>query len=65
VRWQEVFAGADRTLLTDAQGNWTAGDEIKRKYWQEDPAVRRERLFPFLWGRTRGMEGPRHRAEGL
>ena len=50
VRWQEVFTGADATLLTDAGGNWTTTDELKQKYWNEDPAVRRELLFPFLWG---------------
>lgn len=49
VRWQEVFTGADPTLLTDAGGNWTAADELKHKYWSEDPAVRRKLLFPFLW----------------
>jgi hypothetical protein len=41
VRWQEVFTGADPTLLND--------DELKRKYWKDDPAVRRKLLFPFLW----------------
>ncbi len=50
VRWQEVFTGADPTLLTDAGGNWTATDELKHKYWNDDPAVRRKLLFPFLWG---------------
>jgi len=49
VRWQEVFTGADPLLLTDAGGNWTAEDELKSKYWNEDPRVRRRLLFPFLW----------------
>jgi hypothetical protein len=49
VRWQEVFTGVDPTLLTDAGGNWTAGDELKRKYWNDDPRIRRRLLFPFLW----------------
>ena len=49
VRWQEVFTGADPTLLTDAGGNWTAADELKHKYWNDDPRVRRRLLFPFLW----------------
>ncbi len=49
VRWQEVFTGADATLLTDAGGNWTAPEELKRKYWNDDPQVRRRLLFPFLW----------------
>jgi len=41
VRWQEVFTGADPILLND--------DESKRKYWNDDPTVRRKLLFPFLW----------------
>lgn len=56
VRWQEVFTGADPALLTDAGGNWTATDELKRKYWNDDPAVRRKLLFPFLWS-TVAKEG--------
>ena len=42
VRWQEVFTGADPTLLD--------GDDLKKKYWDDDPEVRRQKLFPFLWG---------------
>jgi hypothetical protein len=38
VRWQEVFTGVDSTLL-----------DHKHKYWNDDPAVRRKLLFPFLW----------------
>lgn len=49
VRWQEVFTGADPLLLTDAGGNWTPTDELKHKYWNDDPAARRKLLFPFLW----------------
>ena len=45
VRWQEVFTGADATLLTDAGGNWTAPEELKRKYWNDDPPVRRSCCF--------------------
>jgi hypothetical protein len=40
VRWQEVFTGADPTLLNDT---------LKKKYWDDDPLVRRRKLFPFLW----------------
>jgi hypothetical protein len=41
VRWQEIFTGADPGLLQ--------GDELKKKYWDDDPQVRRRKLFPFLW----------------
>ena len=41
VRWQEVFTGADPTLLNgDAGGSWTSADELKRKYWNDDPRVK-------------------------
>ncbi len=50
VRWQEVFTGADPTLLNgEAGGSWTSAAELKAKYWDDDPTVRRKRLFPFLW----------------
>jgi len=50
VRWQEVFTGADATLLNEeAGGSWATAEELKSKYWDEDPEVRRRRLFPFLW----------------
>jgi hypothetical protein len=50
VRWQEVFTGADPTLLNgEAGGSWETAEELKRKYWDDDPEVRRRRLFPFLW----------------
>ena len=50
VRWQEVFTGADPTLLNgEAGGSWTSAAELKKKYWDDDPEVRRRKLFPFLW----------------
>jgi len=56
VRWQEVFTGADPTLLNA---------ELKTKYWDDDPNVRRQKLFPFLWETvaTRGqIYGNQHKA---
>ena len=52
LRWQEVFEGADPLLLGDATagGSWTGAAELERRYGSADPAARRERLFPFLWG---------------
>src|SRR5215510_5256462 len=50
VRWQEVFTGADPTLLNgDAGGSWTSAEELKARYWDDNPDVRRRKLFPFLW----------------
>ncbi len=51
VRWQEVFTGADPLLLNGKEGgSWTPVAELKQKYWNNDPTVRRRLLFPFLWG---------------
>jgi hypothetical protein len=50
VRWQEVFEGADPTLLNgDAGGSWTSAENLRQKYWNDDPLIRRRLLFPFLW----------------
>lgn len=51
VRWQEMFTGADPTLLNDKEGgSWTPLAELKAKFWNDDPTVRRRMLFPFIWG---------------
>jgi len=51
LRWQEVFTGADTTLLNDNEGgNWVSEAELRKRYWRDDVTARRELLFPFLWG---------------
>jgi hypothetical protein len=51
LRWQEIFSGADATLLNDkAGGSWTETAELRKRYWRDDVAARRASLFPFLWG---------------
>jgi hypothetical protein len=51
LRWQEVFTGADPSLLNDkAGGSWMAEPELRQRYWRDDPTARRALLFPFLWG---------------
>jgi len=48
LRWQEVFAGADETLLTKDAG--VADPEgLRLEFWRDTPAARREALLPFLW----------------
>jgi len=50
LRWQEVFTGADPTLLNEeAGGSWTPVAELRSLYWADDVNERREKLFPFLW----------------
>jgi hypothetical protein len=51
LRWQEVFTGADPGLMNEeAGGSWTPIPELRAAYWSDDPAERRAKLFPFLWG---------------
>lgn len=50
LRWQEIFTGADESLLGEKGGNWLAEAELRTRYWRPDGAARRELLFPFLWG---------------
>jgi hypothetical protein len=51
LRWQEIFTGADPSLLdAKAGGNWLAEPELRKRYWREDADARRALLFPFLWG---------------
>jgi hypothetical protein len=50
VREQEMFTGADPALLNgDAGGSWTSTAELRQKYWDDDVAQRRAKLFPFIW----------------
>ncbi len=51
LRWQEVFTGADETLLNDkAGGSWLSEEDLRKRYWRPDSGQRRAALFPFLWG---------------
>jgi hypothetical protein len=49
-RWQELFGGADETLLDEKAGGVRDLPRLKRLYWRDAPAARREALLPFLWG---------------
>lgn len=46
MRWQEIFGGADSTLI-----NGFASDtaDVYKKWWRNDVNSRRNTLFPFLW----------------
>ena len=50
LRWQEVFTGADPSLLNSESGGiWGKPERIKREFWRDDINERRKTLFPFLW----------------
>lgn len=48
LRWQEVFGGADSTLLKNK--NYTRDyDGTSASFWNDNLEVRRRMLFPFIW----------------
>jgi hypothetical protein len=51
LRWQEIFTGADSTLMNSTHGGiWADSGVLNRKYWRDAGRDRRAILFPFLWG---------------
>lgn len=49
LRWQEVFRGAEESLINQEDGGVADTDAIRRQFWRETPEERREALMPFLW----------------
>jgi phosphopentomutase/2,3-bisphosphoglycerate-independent phosphoglycerate mutase family metalloenzyme len=50
LRWQEVFTGADPTLLNEKNGGiWDKEQDLRREFWRNDASERRKALLPFLW----------------
>ncbi|MDD9880134.1 MAG: sulfatase-like hydrolase/transferase [Candidatus Marinimicrobia bacterium] len=49
VRWQEVFKGADKTIITNNIKEKGTIEEIEEKFWSDDEKLRREKLLPFFW----------------
>lgn len=49
LRWQEVFKGAEASLLTKENGGVDSEDAARLAFWRSTPEARRELLMPFLW----------------
>lgn len=49
LRWQEVFRGADPSLLTKANNDNLPVDPLVRQYVRSTPQQARAALMPFLW----------------
>lgn len=47
-RWQEVFSGADSSIINDPQFVKDTG-LLKQLYWDDVLEVRRKKLMPFFW----------------
>lgn len=50
LRWQEVFTGAERALISSKPGGVRDTAALRRDFWRDTPEARREALLPFFWG---------------
>lgn len=48
-RWQEMFAGADESLMNKDVGGVPEVDPLKTAFWRDSPEQRRQILLPFVW----------------
>jgi hypothetical protein len=49
LRWQEVFDGAEASLMNKRNGKVQDEAALKKAYWRENLEARRQALMPFLW----------------
>lgn len=49
LRWQEVFRGAERALMSRRAGGVGDTTALIREYWRDDRDARRTALLPFFW----------------
>ncbi len=51
LRWQEVFTGAEESLISKENGGVSNTNDLRTAYWRPTPEARREALLPFIWGK--------------
>ena len=56
LRWQELFGGADRSLINENDGGIRDPAQTLDRFWRENPEARRSALMPFFWS-TIAREG--------
>ncbi len=56
LRWQEVFRGAEESLMNKQDGGVANAGALRREFWRETALERREALMPFFW-KTVAREG--------
>lgn len=49
LRWQEVFSGADETLMDRKSGGVADPVSLRKQFWRQTPEQRRAALLPFFW----------------
>lgn len=57
-RWQELFNGADDSLINNPAFSFDTAD-LKKKFWAATPEERRKKLLPFFWS-TIAEQGQLH-----
>jgi hypothetical protein len=48
-RWEEMFRGANASLMNKKNGKVADAVALKAAYWRGTPEARREALLPFVW----------------
>ena len=48
-RWEELYRGADSSLMFDTKYNKTDSAWTAKKYWAGNASARRRLLMPFIW----------------
>lgn len=49
LRWQEVFTGAEESLISFENGGVKDTNRVRSNYWRATAEARRETLMPFFW----------------
>ena len=49
LRWQEVFGGAEESLMNKKNGKVEDAAALKKVYWRDSVEARRAALMPFMW----------------
>lgn len=49
LRWQEVFTGAEESLMDGTNGGVKDVKALRDQFWRSTPNLRRRALMPFFW----------------
>lgn len=49
LRWQELFGGADESLMNTKWGSIRDLPAVRDRFWRDDAVTRRVQLMPFFW----------------
>lgn len=49
LRWQEVFSGAEESLIDGESGGVKEVEAVRERFWRDSPEERRAQLMPFFW----------------